>query len=277
MRYFEEHFKSYYTKAEVNLVRKQLTISEVSKLLEISAHTIRYYEKEGLIMPTSRTDGGYRLYDMEALDRFEAVILLRECGIRVRDIKDLLNNYNEDKYTQILDESYDMVSDEIKKLTVIQKKLALVRSVRKEFVDGEFKRVQKPKIIIMPIERIDEIIFESPMELYDFYMRNGAEFLEDYEGIFYFTTIESHQFLCKMVNESDEQSIVFESGQYLSYTFTGEVSNQDISKANKIIKTYIDENSIETEGYPLIQLCSIRSMAVGDLKKDIIEILTKMK
>lgn len=30
-------------------MRRYLTVSEVSKLLNISAHTIRYYDKEGLI------------------------------------------------------------------------------------------------------------------------------------------------------------------------------------------------------------------------------------
>lgn len=260
----------------MDLVRKQLTISEVSKLLEISVYTMRYYEKEGLISPTSRTEGGYRLYDMEALDRLETVILLRECGISLKDIKDLLDHYSEDKYSQILDESYDMVRDEIKKLIRIKKKLALVRSVRKDYVDGEFKHMQMPKVLLKQIDRIDDSIYNSPLELYDLYMKYGEEFYKDQEGVFYFKAMKDHLILCKKVNKMDKESLVYESGRYLSYIFSGDLSSHDMSQANKIIKSYIEENSIETEGEPLIQLSSIKSMAVGDIKKDIIEILIKI-
>lgn len=257
-------------------MRKQLTISEVSKLLELSVHTLRYYEKEGLLKSVSRSGGGYRLYDMEAIDRLETVILLRECGISLKDIKDLLDHFSEEKYTQILDESYDMVTNEIEKLSGIKKKLALVRTVRREYVDGEFKIVPMSRVVINQIERIDDSIYNSPMELYNFYMKYGEEFYEGQKDVFYFVAVKDYLILGKRVSEVEEESLVYESGQYLSYIFSGDLSTHDMGKASKIIKTYIDQNSIETEGDPLIQLSSIKSMALGDIKKDIIEILIKI-
>ena len=45
------------------------TIQEVSKKTGLSAHTLRYYEKEGLISGVERTQGGFRQYRDEDLER----------------------------------------------------------------------------------------------------------------------------------------------------------------------------------------------------------------
>lgn len=257
-------------------MRKKLTISEVSKLFETSIHTIRYYEKEGLIMPTERTSGGYRLYDMEALDQLETVILLRECGIGLKDIRDLIHEYTEEKYSRILDASYSMVSDEIKKLKAIKKKLGLVRSVRKDFVDGELKVIQRTNLVLQPVERIDDSIYNSPVELFDMYEKYGKQLQTKAEGIFYFTSIEGQLILCKKTNKEDEQSLIFRSGEYLSYIYKGDIDNQAVLQAINVMENYRIEHAIEIEGHPIIQLSSIRSMAIGDISKEVIEILYKV-
>jgi hypothetical protein len=46
------------------------SIQDVSRKTGLSAHNLRYYEKEGLLSPVERTPGGFRQYsdeDLEAL------------------------------------------------------------------------------------------------------------------------------------------------------------------------------------------------------------------
>ncbi len=43
------------------------TISEVARRLGVSTRTLRAWEANGKLMPTFRTQGGVRLYDMERL------------------------------------------------------------------------------------------------------------------------------------------------------------------------------------------------------------------
>jgi len=40
-----------------------LTIGKLATLADISTDTLRFYEREGLIAPSSKSAGGYRLYD----------------------------------------------------------------------------------------------------------------------------------------------------------------------------------------------------------------------
>ncbi|EMY5617395.1 MerR family DNA-binding transcriptional regulator, partial [Providencia stuartii] len=46
-----------------------MKIGEVSKLFNIPRETIRFYEKEGLIVPPNRNDNNYRSYSENHIER----------------------------------------------------------------------------------------------------------------------------------------------------------------------------------------------------------------
>lgn len=66
------------------------TIGKVAALADVSADTLRYYEKEGLITPASRTVAGYRLYNNEAVRRIRFIKHAQHCGFSLSDVKELL-------------------------------------------------------------------------------------------------------------------------------------------------------------------------------------------
>ena len=45
------------------------TVKEISELTGISIRALRYYDEIGLLVPTERTNAGYRLYDDKALEK----------------------------------------------------------------------------------------------------------------------------------------------------------------------------------------------------------------
>ena len=58
-------------------------IAEVSKLYDISADTLRYYERVGLIPPIQRNTGGIREYSEDDLKRIEFVKCMRRAGLSI--------------------------------------------------------------------------------------------------------------------------------------------------------------------------------------------------
>ena len=66
------------------------TIGKVAALAGVSADTLRYYEKEHLIAPASKTDAGYRLYNDEAVRRIRFIKTAQHCGFTLSDIHELL-------------------------------------------------------------------------------------------------------------------------------------------------------------------------------------------
>lgn len=66
------------------------TIGKLATLAGVSADTLRYYEKEGLIAPAAKTTAGYRLYSDDALRRLRFIKHAQHCGFTLSDIKELL-------------------------------------------------------------------------------------------------------------------------------------------------------------------------------------------
>lgn len=75
------------------------TVNEVSKLTGVSIRTLQYYDSIGLLKPTEYTEVGYRLYDEEALERLQQILLFRELEFPLKEIKDIIYNpkFNKEK------------------------------------------------------------------------------------------------------------------------------------------------------------------------------------
>lgn len=75
------------------------TVNEVSKLTGVSIRTFQYYDSIGLLKPTEYTEVGYRLYDEEALERLQQILLFRELEFPLKKIKDIIYNpkFNKEK------------------------------------------------------------------------------------------------------------------------------------------------------------------------------------
>jgi DNA-binding transcriptional MerR regulator len=65
-----------------------LTISDAARATGVSAHTLRYYERAGLLEPVDRGAGGHRRYDDEDLVRIQFLTKLRSTGMPIRRIRE---------------------------------------------------------------------------------------------------------------------------------------------------------------------------------------------
>lgn len=78
-----------------------LRIGAVSKKLNMSVDTIRYYTDEGMVPSLKHDDNGQRLFDEEAIEWLSGTQYLRELGMTIKDIK---------KYNKLcLDDSEDAI------------------------------------------------------------------------------------------------------------------------------------------------------------------------
>ena len=67
-----------------------LTIGELAARLGVPVRTVRFWSDEGLVDPPARSAGGYRLYDADAVARLDLVRTLRELGLGLPAIRELL-------------------------------------------------------------------------------------------------------------------------------------------------------------------------------------------
>lgn len=69
-----------------------MTVHEVGEKTGVSVRTLHHYDSIGLLKPTDTTAAGYRLYDDTALSRLGSILLFRELGFRLSDIKKMLDS-----------------------------------------------------------------------------------------------------------------------------------------------------------------------------------------
>jgi len=73
------------------MTHQYLQIGEVADRVGLSLRTVRYYEEMGLIVPADRTEGGFRLYTEDHVDRLSLIKQMKPLGFTVQEIRDLLD------------------------------------------------------------------------------------------------------------------------------------------------------------------------------------------
>ncbi|MBW3653706.1 MAG: MerR family transcriptional regulator [Actinobacteria bacterium] len=68
-----------------------LQIGEVADRAGLSLRTVRYYEETGLLEPAKRTDGGFRLYTRQHVDRLALIKRMKPLGFSVQQMRELLD------------------------------------------------------------------------------------------------------------------------------------------------------------------------------------------
>lgn len=68
-----------------------MTIGRLAKAVGVSRATLLYYDRLGLLRPTLRSDGNYRLYSPGNVQRLRQIRLYRQMGIPLREIAAMLD------------------------------------------------------------------------------------------------------------------------------------------------------------------------------------------
>ncbi len=65
-------------------------IGEVAEAVGLSLRTIRHYEEVGLVPPSGRTAGGFRLYTDDDVERLRLIKYMKPLEFSLEDMRDLL-------------------------------------------------------------------------------------------------------------------------------------------------------------------------------------------
>jgi MerR family transcriptional regulator, thiopeptide resistance regulator len=68
------------------------TVSQVAGVAKVSVRTLHHYDRIGLLSPSERTSAGYRLYTPQDLERLQQVLLFKELGFGLDEIRRIVND-----------------------------------------------------------------------------------------------------------------------------------------------------------------------------------------
>lgn len=130
------------------------TIGQIANILGISRDKLRYYEEKGILIPVQNKDNNYRQYDLKDIDTILAIQFYRSLDLEFKNIKKLHKKSNIKDIEYVLDEKYNQVIEEIKRLNTIVNRIEKAKKGCNDINKWLNKFIIKP---MAPIEILGEI------------------------------------------------------------------------------------------------------------------------
>lgn len=109
-----------------------MKIGELARATQTQVETIRYYEREGLLPQTARTDGNYRIYGQPHIERLSFVRHCRSLDMTLDEVRTLLRfkdapTENCGEVNSLLDDHIGHVALRIRELRSLERQLKSLR------------------------------------------------------------------------------------------------------------------------------------------------------
>ena len=121
-----------------------MTIAEVSKKYDLTADTIRYYERIGLIPTIPRTKNGIRDFDEESCSWIEFIKCMRNAGRELEILLEYVNLFRQGKNTvkarkKLLEEQREKLKEKQESINVTIERLDYKLELYDEIILGKRK------------------------------------------------------------------------------------------------------------------------------------------
>lgn len=123
----------------------EYTVAQAAKRMNLTAYTIRYYDREGLLPNVERSKSGNRIFTKDDMEMLSLICCLKKTGMPIKKIKQFTDWQNDGDHT--LHERKDMLQehkedilqqiDDLKKnLRLIDRKLGYYHDACKAYDAG---------------------------------------------------------------------------------------------------------------------------------------------
>lgn len=100
-------------------MKMKYKIGYISKISGVSPRALRFYEKKGLLIPNKDPYTHYRYYTDEHIDILQQVLLYRELGLKLDEIRPIIQGLDTHKFIPILEVHLTKLNDKHNRLSKI--------------------------------------------------------------------------------------------------------------------------------------------------------------
>ncbi|WP_019854139.1 MerR family transcriptional regulator [Actinopolyspora mortivallis] len=88
-----------------------MRIGEVAERTGLSLRTIRYYEEVGLVVPSARSQGGFRLYTEPDVERLNMIKRMKPLGFQLDQMRELLEILDDREHGELTEQRRDRLEE----------------------------------------------------------------------------------------------------------------------------------------------------------------------
>lgn len=276
-------------------MKKTYSISEVSKLLNITIDTLRFYEKKDMLHPKINPNNRYRMYDMYNILEILDIIFYRNLDMSVSDMYSIMHENNEKKALELFEKKRINCKNRIKYEQQLLKKLDYICSTMGPAISGDtsiqMKRFETSYILFKDTDMessAQKLVLKNILSISNEEFVLGAvikEYNTDLTEKSTYYTIEK-QILEDLINEESEEekenkleAKVYEKDIIDGFDALSMVVPSDENKLDEkyinMIKDYAEDKNIELENYIITH--EINTTAYADKRHEYKEIYIKIK
>lgn len=166
-----------------------MTVGEVAKKMGVTVRTLQYYDKEGLLSPSTESEGGRRLYTDKDLITLHQIISLKSLGFSLGDIKERLISL--ETPADVADALTKQADDIRRKIEQLQTSLAAIEQLKAEVLQMQTVNFKKYADIIVNlqmkndsyylIKRFDDDTLDHIRSQFD--KESGLDFMERFNRL----------------------------------------------------------------------------------------------
>lgn len=137
------------------------TIQKVSEIIGVSKVTLRYYDKVG-ILKAKRSKNGYRIYDCSDIFILKNVIVLKQAGFSLEDIKALVKLYSLEDGDECNDFAIKIISKNLKaiysQLSFLKKIASTIEEIFPLFQTHELYKLNQKELEATIVSLFEEVM-----------------------------------------------------------------------------------------------------------------------
>jgi DNA-binding transcriptional MerR regulator len=105
-----------------------IKVGELAKRTGLTVRALHHYDSIGLLHPTGRSDGGYRLYGRDDVERLHGIQILRRMGLSLADVAQLLDG-GAFTLPDIVARQIGVLDQEIAQSRALRERLTVLQSI----------------------------------------------------------------------------------------------------------------------------------------------------
>jgi len=248
-------------------MKPKILIGEMARIHDISAQTLRYYDKIDLFKPSYTDDAsGYRYYGIEQFAHLESILFLKGMGMPLKQIKEYFKNRDLISMSGLLEQRISFINNEIARLKIKKKKIDSVFRMINNYLDKDI--LGKCRIQNMPERQMLYFTFgggdiyaehEFGIKKLEMELKNIDDlYLNPFGSVVGKTEIEKGEYSnfkgIFMVFEYEKpksiSTITLPNSSYATMVFVG--TYKDIDAHFRKLTCWINENQYEITGDGLV-------------------------
>ncbi|MEF9934370.1 MAG: MerR family transcriptional regulator [Clostridium sp.] len=120
----------------------RFTIGEIARLHNLSKQTLIFYDKEGIFSPSIVDENnGYRYYTADQLEVLDSILILKEIGLSLKEIKEFLKTRDVSVSLELMKGQLSSIQQQIRELKRTEKRLGRKISTLEEYSNSPTKGV----------------------------------------------------------------------------------------------------------------------------------------